>query len=533
MMVNPSDADIANLLPKTVAKAAEFYASRFGWRVFPLYELVSAGVCACSKGADCGKNSGKHPRVSIPSGEGAVHPATTDPKQIQRWWKKWSTANIGVWLEGSNLIVLDIDKNDKKDGFKGLADIMAAAGEEFLPKTLICDTPSGGKHLYFNFVEGVPNKSNSLGPGLDTWHSKHYVVVPPSNHLMGTYKWATQDTPIDYPEWLKPVERAEFKRPVGRPAKERIDPLDAEDIERLAYALKHVDATDREKWVMVGFALARLFEWSDAGFKIYDEWAAGAHNYDPKKTREQYYKQSKVVPANPITTGSIFEWAKEHPDYKPQKKSTERDQYELAVWIIDTLTSGSGARPVYTLGGFWTVDEHVIWIPHTLDKLATLIAAKAHSLSRYAKRGSDFKSIAQIAAGLCEDERFFDSAPAGIAAPGGLWRLTERHEIVCVPLKPAHRQRFRVKVDPDPQVSPELFLGMLREAFVGHEPDDQIKLVRQTFGLALVRKSWEHRLATQFLGPSASGKSTALQVLRGALPADQIVAIPPSKWSNE
>jgi hypothetical protein len=315
--------DIANLLPKTVSKAAEFYASRFGWRVFPLYELAGPGVCSCRLGADCPvKNQGKHPRVSIPSGEGAVHPATNDPVQIQKWWKRWPNANIGVWLEGSNLIVLDIDKNSEKDGFAVLGEIMQNAGEQYLPKTLICDTPSGGKHLYFNFVEGVPNHGNSLGPGLDTWHSKHYVIVPPSNHVKGTYVWATQDSPIDFPDWLKPKKKE--ARPRGRPARERIRANDPEDVERLKHALKFVDNTDREKWVAVGFVIARIFNWSDDGFQIYDDWSRSASNYNAAMTKKQYFVQSKAIPPNPITSGTIFSWAKEHPDFSEWEKPDNR-----------------------------------------------------------------------------------------------------------------------------------------------------------------------------------------------------------------
>lgn len=338
-MTQQAPGKIVNLLPKAVAKAAEFYASQFNWRVFPLYEMAPSGVCSCTKGGEC-RVPGKHPRVSIPSGEGAKHPATTNVEQIRSWWKKWPEANIGIWLEGSSLIVLDIDKNEKKDGFKGLQEIMAYETQTSLPPTLLCKTPSGGEHHYFAFCEGVPNKANSLGPGLDTWHSGHYVIVPPSNHVKGVYAWGGDaDSVAPYPDWLKPKTRgAEAvqapKR--GRPAKERLDPADPEEVERLEHALKHIDATNRDLWVMVGFALARAFDWSDLGFEVYDVWSRSAHNYDEKKTREQYYKQSKVVPTNPITTSSIFEWARQHPDYKAWSPADDRP-YEIKEVDSDHL----------------------------------------------------------------------------------------------------------------------------------------------------------------------------------------------------
>lgn len=321
---------VVHLVPKTVAKAAEFYAATFGWRVFPLYEMTDAGVCSCRQGGEC-RTPGKHPRISIPKGS-KEHPATADVKQVKAWWKKWPQANIGVWLEGSNIIVLDIDKNDKKDGFAGLRDIMAFEEIKDFPKTLTCSTPSGGLHHYFNFCEGVPNRANSLGPGLDTWHSQHYVIVPPSNHVKGVYQWVIDgaDSPIDFPAWLKPKDRKAVStntattKARGRPAKEKLDPNDPEEVERLQYTLTFVDATDRDIWVLVGFAIARAFDWSDEGFAVYDKWASTAHNYDARKTAEQYYKQSKIVPPNPITTSSIFEWARKHPDYKAWATADDR-----------------------------------------------------------------------------------------------------------------------------------------------------------------------------------------------------------------
>ena len=415
---------VINLLPKTVAKAAEFYASQFGWRVFPLYDIGPGGVCSCKAGADC-RTPGKHPRIAIPSGDGAKHPATSDVEQIKKWWKKWPNANIGVWLEGSNTIVLDIDKNEKKDGFQGLKDIMAFEGQAQLPSTLTCNTPSGGKHLYFKFCDGVPNKANSLGPGLDTWHSAHYVIVPPSTHMKGIYAWADgPDAPADYPVWLKPKQRGAdpiAKKGKGRPARERIDPKDPDDIERLQHALKYVDSSARDPWVLIGFALARAFDWSDLGFEIYDAWSKTAHNYDEKKTREQYFKQSKIVPVNPITTASIFEWAKKHPDYRGWERVDNRpyeirehegDQLVTLVAMGDLVSEfpiyQRGPKlveilPVNQDGG---MSDGAAWFPkgsYVLrevmpEQLATRILP---SKVRWLKKGKDGWRLANVSLPLC------------------------------------------------------------------------------------------------------------------------------------
>jgi putative DNA primase/helicase len=518
-------------IPTTVSAAAEYYAASFGWRVFPLYEMTSAGICSCKYGAEC-TTPGKHPRISTPKDSGK-HPATSDLKQVKEWWRKWPKANIGVWLENSNLIVLDIDRNEKKDGYAGLEEIMAYERVSKIPETLACVTPSGGRHLYFQFCEGVPNRANALGPGLDTWHSAHYVIVPPSNHVKGIYAWENGIAiPAIFPEWLKPKPRGvDTKRGRGRPAKERLNPNDSDDVERLKYALKHVDATNRDTWVLVGFALARAFKWSDVGFAIYDAWSATAHNYDPAKTHEQYYKQSKIIPPDPITTASIFEWAKKHPDYSPPVIVRDLDHYKVGQAVVAFYKDKTGEDPVHAHGSLWLVKDG-LWLERSLEAVA-MDVGRMFGGGKFVKRTSDFRSIAQVAAQLCEDQRFFETAAVGIAGQSGFWRVTDDGKIRQEELTAAHRQRLRVAEDPDPKKKPVMFLKLLREAFEGHEPEAQTQLMQQLVGCAITRSLWRHMIAGLLLGASKSGKSTVLTFLKSVFSPDQISATSPQRWDQE
>ena len=79
--------------------------------------------------------------------------ASNDVAQIKSWWKKWPNANIGFWLEGSGLAALDIDVADGKAGDKTLRELL---GNHPIPQTLVCETPSGGKHLYYRDRDGLP-----------------------------------------------------------------------------------------------------------------------------------------------------------------------------------------------------------------------------------------------------------------------------------------------------------------------------------------------------------------------------------------
>jgi putative DNA primase/helicase len=147
------------------------------WCVFPLHSLRD-GQCTCKR--DCGKNAGKHPRVT-----GGFKVATTDARQIQAWWRKWPDANIGIATGAvSGLIVIDIDG---ADGLATLQSLVAQHGA--LPRTAIVKTARGW-HLYFAMPATCTPIPCSIGNGLDVRGDGGYVVSPPSRHASGhVYRW--------------------------------------------------------------------------------------------------------------------------------------------------------------------------------------------------------------------------------------------------------------------------------------------------------------------------------------------------------
>lgn len=308
-------------VPKKRSEAAAWYAEKLGWRIMPLHSMRTMdGVPVCSCGDHECSAPGKHPLVK--NGE-----ATNDVKQITAWWKKWPWANIGFWLEDSGLACLDVDIGAGKDGAARLREIL---GETPLQETLVCATPSGGKHIYYKERAGLPNKSNALGAGLDVWRGKHYLILPPSNHKAGSeYRWEKAIAPIEWPDILMPRRG----RPpggtnpnAGRPAtRELLDIHDKDDVARLGHSLAYVDAADRDTWVHVGYILARLYNWNDTGWQLYREWSATAENYDEKKSHAIYFKDSHNPPDGmALTTGYIFKKATAHPDFTRWEKKDSR-----------------------------------------------------------------------------------------------------------------------------------------------------------------------------------------------------------------
>lgn len=188
----------------SVLAAALEHASR-GLPVFPLYPLVEHGgklICSCSAGPECGA-PGKHPRIK----NYAVN-ATTDPVQIQAWWRRWPRAGIAMPTgQRSGVVVIDIDGEVGETTMVGLE---LLSGK--LPDTISVSTPraGGGRHLWFRYDKHTAKLrcgANVL-PGIDIRTTGGLVVLPPSPHKSGRcYEWEAEHSPNDcelaeMPNWL-------------------------------------------------------------------------------------------------------------------------------------------------------------------------------------------------------------------------------------------------------------------------------------------------------------------------------------------
>jgi len=123
--------------------------------------------------------------------------------EIKQWLQKWPEANVAIVTgEISGLTVVDIDSDEGKD-----------AVEEYLPDNLItpsADTPRG-KHLYFQFTPGIPNKAKII-TDCDTRTTGGYIIAPPSKNRSKVYTWLDGLNPIDVnpipmPEMLADILR--------------------------------------------------------------------------------------------------------------------------------------------------------------------------------------------------------------------------------------------------------------------------------------------------------------------------------------
>jgi hypothetical protein len=161
-----------NSAPATLLKAA-LAVARNGKPVFP-----------CKPG-------GKEPLTT----RGHID-ATTDPRKIHMWWKRWPNANLGVPTgERSGVLALDVDQPGSLDALED--------EHGRLPRTRTHSTGSGGIHFLFAYPEGsgIRNSASKLGEGLDVRGEGGYIIIAPSRT---TRPYQVLDTlPLaDPPAWL-------------------------------------------------------------------------------------------------------------------------------------------------------------------------------------------------------------------------------------------------------------------------------------------------------------------------------------------
>ncbi|KQV68044.1 bifunctional DNA primase/polymerase [Rhizobium sp. Root1220] len=171
--------------------------------------------------------------------------ASHDLDQVERWWRRWPLAMIGCPTgEQSGLLAIDIDmKPDGPDGERELNSLLIRFGVGE-PVTRMTLTPSGGRHLLFQFPaegEELRNSAGRLAPGIDVRAQGGSIILPGSRNSRGIYELLHNDTePAPLPEWLATVLRLLKDIPPPRKPPER--PAGANGDAGRAWGLAALDA---------------------------------------------------------------------------------------------------------------------------------------------------------------------------------------------------------------------------------------------------------------------------------------------------
>jgi len=506
----------ASTARKGLLKYALEYA-KYGWRVFPLYQVDQAG-CEC-RNTDCDK-AGKHPAIKK-----WPELATIDREQIKKWWTDHPDRGIGIATgEESNLTVLDVD------GSAGAIALGKLAGPAGMPPTVVARTGrDGGMHYYFQYASGIKSEAGKLGKGLDTRSDGGYVVAPPSLHASGKhYAWAqppSKTALAEWPDFLSGEEKPPEKGKRGAPPKETFNPASERDKDQIKLALSFLNPDDEERWAHVGWIMGRAFHQSDEGFAMYSAWAGRSRKYDKKRTKGHYYERSKEDRGNKVeTTKHLYDWAVEGGMEPP-----EEGHWPLAAATIARLREEhDGNAPVYALGKLW-VTQDKLWVPMELRQVSIKVGEWYHR-EPFCKKATDFRQIAQLAADKVTDDDFFQQAIVGVAGPKNLY-VIENGEIRIKPLHADHRLRIRVNAEPNINGESKLFKQLLTGMFSDNA--EQLKLCQILFGAGMMQMLWKFQIVVLLYGLTGAGKSTLLKIYRSLFPVGVIAAVGPQKWGNE
>ncbi|MCE7886903.1 MAG: hypothetical protein DYH13_05285 [Alphaproteobacteria bacterium PRO2] len=165
------------MLSKDLKTAALAYA-QYGLPIFPVFG-ISKGKCLC--GNNKCEAQGKHPII-----KGGFKNATTDLKQIKKWWDQYPQANIGSALI-PGLFALDFDGKRGRETYKELG------FDDF--ESLRSKTGKG----FHVLVHGDLKAKNNAKPGLDIRGGGEggYVILPPSLHIKKhSLSYVSHSTPL-------------------------------------------------------------------------------------------------------------------------------------------------------------------------------------------------------------------------------------------------------------------------------------------------------------------------------------------------
>lgn len=490
-----------------IRDAALDYATR-DWPVFPVHGIRN-GRCSCGK-ANC-DDAGKHPRVS-----GGFHAATTDPEQINTWWRQWPDANVGIPTgERSGFIVVDLDRREDRDG---VATAAATWGHE--PKSGVCTRTGSGNsyHCIFQYP-GFPVKSEqAIAPGVDVKGDGGYVVGPPSRHISGNaYEWLVhpddEDIP-EAPEWLLEHLRNGQATP-GAQSTEQGDGATIPEGERNG-TLASIAGSMRARGMSEEGICAAL----------------------------QVENENRCVP--PLSAGEVVAIARSIGRYPPQeakttkrtrkgenRRATEADKY----WAPGP-TGRTGFKPV--LLGDELMRERVFShcsltgeVMHYRDGVwGPLDKGYLHSLVAKAL-GDEFRTnhadevYGYLRAKFGDVEGQFEVAPDGyLNFQNGLLRCDDWELIEHTPDVHSFNQ-LPVTYDPAATAMP-CWRQVLADAL---DTDEDRNLLQEWFGYAMAPHQYAKR-GFVFVGPSNTGKSLALRVLSRLIGEANLSAIPIQKLSE-
>ncbi|MGA3473530.1 bifunctional DNA primase/polymerase [Lactiplantibacillus plantarum] len=137
-----------------------------------------------------------------PKGVAGYQAATSDQNTIFAWFEKHPIYNLGLRLDLSDLLVVDIDMHDPTKNGKDSLMKLQRQGKTLSPDTYIEKTAGGGLHYFFKYA-GAKVRKVDVWPGIDLLSD--FTVIAPSEINGKQYQPLDGRTLADIkpaPQWL-------------------------------------------------------------------------------------------------------------------------------------------------------------------------------------------------------------------------------------------------------------------------------------------------------------------------------------------
>ncbi len=159
----------------------------------PLNPLLAGALDAAKRGFRVHPGQPDSKKPILP---GWPKRATTNAKQIGKWWGENPDANVAIatGME-SGVIVVDVDGDEGKATMAELESVYGSSD------TLTAKTPNGLHRYFLDPGYSVKNRTKFL-PGLDLKADGGTVIAPPSSVAGKPYTWLNDGPAIPCPKWL-------------------------------------------------------------------------------------------------------------------------------------------------------------------------------------------------------------------------------------------------------------------------------------------------------------------------------------------
>ncbi|MGV7004909.1 phage/plasmid primase, P4 family [Desulfovibrio sp. QI0442] len=453
-----------------------------------------------------------------PFTEHGIREASTNPAQIRKWWGEHPNAWVALASgKDAGFFVLDVDRPKfpgDADGFDTLRELEEKYGP--LPVTASETSPSGGKHFFFKYVEGLSSVAGYMGPKLDIRSDGYPIIVAPSVTDRGNY---TAGKPIqefiadlnnvaEAPAWFieraKKKEAPKAKKTKAQPQKNGNTPYGKKALAGEVAKIEAACEGERNDTLYsAGVHIGQLVGSGHLGWQFaYDELIAPtAHWGEDRKSADTLRRALDAGIQNA----------------EQQKADGKSDLTEdlLALAFTDRYANkfsfchGTGAWFVWN-GQCWQKDQTRMPLQamrelcREMNQPQKAIFGKLVTASGALKFAAGDRRMA-----VAIDE--WDTDPMLIGTPGGIVDLRTG---ILAQGDPAQRITKLAGIAPSEKADCPMWLQFLEEATDGDKGLQ--RFMQQMAGYCLTGQTKEHALFFIY-GPGGNGKSVFLNILTALL----------------